>query len=142
MKALALTRQNWWAVGIAAIMVLMTLFAVQPVAAASPGNFDLTVYHGIKGDELGLSRELPVNIWVYKDGYLFAKINDFTYRERINLELPAAEYEILIESVELGIVIDSMKVGPVDITEGANLAIRAQVDPGKIPVLAVRARPN
>lgn len=133
-------RRSWIIIVLAIALVLPLFAGIRSASAAAEGNFDLTVYHGIKGDELGLSRELPVNIWVYRDGYQFAKLSGFEFRERINLELPAGNYKIMIESVELGVVIDSMTLGPVDIPEGANLAIRASLATGQIPVLTVRGR--
>jgi len=133
-------RRSWIILVLAAALVLPLFAGVKSASAAAPGNFDLTVYHYVKGDEIGLSRELPVNIWVYKNGYLFAKLSGFEYKERINLELPAANYKIMVESVELGTVIDSMTLGPVDIEEGSNLAIRAVIGVGKIPILTVRSR--
>lgn len=75
------------------------------------------VYHGIKCDELGLSRDLHVNIWVYGNGSQFAKSSDLIYRERINLDLPALEYQVMIESVEPGKFLPSMNLGTVEIPE-------------------------
>jgi CRISPR/Cas system-associated exonuclease Cas4 (RecB family) len=132
-------RHNWWMVAVAIALVALMAFSVQ-TALASDGTFSVSVYHGIDGRRLGLSQELPVNVWIMKEGVLFAKVNDITYQERFEAQLPAGEYTIMIESVELGAVIDSMTTGPVDFSEGDDLRIRANLGVGKIPILTVRAR--
>ena len=48
--------------------------------------------------------------------------------------------KMMVESVELGAVIDSMSVGPVDISEDSDLRFRATLGRGKTPVLYVRSR--
>lgn len=143
-RTLVAERKNWLMVALAAVMVLAMLLSAQSVLAAGHDTYKVSVYHGINGKSLGLSKDLPVNIWIMKDRgsglALFAKVNDFTFEERFEAELPAGTYQIMVESVELGVVLDSMTVGPVDIPEEADLRIRANLDVGNIPVLNVRAR--
>jgi hypothetical protein len=131
-RTLVVERKNWLMVAVAAVMALAMLLSAQSVLAAGHDT------------SLGLSKDLPVNIWIMKDNgtglALFAKVNDFTFKERFEAELPAGKYQIMVESVELGAVIDSMTVGPVDIPEDADLRIHAKLGAGKNPVLSVRAR--
>jgi len=98
------------------------------------------VVHGINGRSLGLSKELPVNIIVYKDGAVVAHINDFTFKERFSATLPAGEYKIEVFSQELGKIVPSMTLGPVSIPAGADLLIRAQLSADKTPVLVVKSK--
>jgi hypothetical protein len=133
-------RKNWLMASVAVVMVLAMLISAQVALAAGHGTFNASIYHGIDGRRIGLSEELPVNIWIMKDGVLFAKINDVTFRQRIDAELPAGNYEIMVESVELGAVIDSMSVGPVDISEDSDMRFRATLGKGLTPVLYARSR--
>lgn len=133
------TRRNWIFGLLAAVMALALVFAAVPAKAAD-GTWNVSVYHGINGRALGLSKELPVNITVYKDGAVLAYINDFEFKERFNATLPAGEYKIEVFSQELGTIVPSMTLGPVMIGEGADLVIRAKLGAGKTPILMVKAR--
>jgi hypothetical protein len=117
-----------------------TVLKTAPVVISQPTTQRVSVFHGIDGRRLGLSKEFPVNVWIMKGGVLFAKLNDITYQERIEAKLPAGEYTILIESVELGAVIESMTTGPINFSEGDDLRIRANLGVRKIPILTVRSR--
>jgi hypothetical protein len=139
-RTLVVERKSWLMASMAAVMVFAMLLSAQAALAAGHDTFNASIYHGIDGRRLGLSEELPVNIWIMKDGVLLAKINDVTYRQRIDAQLPAGNYEIMVESVELGAVIDSMSVGPVDIAEDSDLRFRATLGRGLTPVLYVRSR--
>ena len=121
-----------------AVMVLGLAFAAIPAKAAND-TFKVTVVHGINGRSLGLSKELPVNVEVWKDGAVLAHIKDFTFKERFAAELPAGTYQIRVYSVELKAYVTSMDLGPVEIPGGANLLIRAKLS-GGTPILAVKAR--
>jgi len=133
------TRRNWIFGILAAVMVFALVFAAAP-AKAQDGTWNVNVVHNINGRSLGLSKDLPVNITVYKDGAPLAYLNDFTFKERFAAALPAGEYTIEVFSTELGTVVPSMTLGPVMIPEGADLLIRAQLSADKTPVLLVRAR--
>lgn len=133
------TRRNWIFALLAAVMLFALTFTVAPVKAAD-GTWNVDVVHGINGRSLGLSKDLPVNITVYKDGSPLAFINDFTFKQRFSAALPAGEYKIEVFSTELGTIVPSMTLGPVMIPEGADLLIRAQLSADKTPVLVVKAR--
>ena len=133
------TRRNWIFGILAAVMVFALVFAAAPAKAAD-GTWNVNVVHNINGRSLGLSKDLPVNITVYKDGAPLAYLNDFTFKERFAAALPAGEYTIEVFSTELGTIVPSMTLGPVMITEGADLLIRAQLSADKTPVLTVKAK--
>ena len=94
-----LLRRSWW---IAAIALALVLALGAQTALASTGTFDVSVYHGINGRSLGLSKDLPVNITIQKDGELLTVIENFTFKSRIHTPLPSGEYLITVESVEAG----------------------------------------
>jgi hypothetical protein len=119
-------------------LVLLFSFSAQ-MALASTGSFDVSVAHNINGRSLGLSKELPVNITIYKDGAELAKINEFRFGDKLSTSLPAGNYKITVEVVGVGIL-DSMQVGPVDIPEGADLFLNARLGAGKTPVVGVTFR--
>jgi hypothetical protein len=132
-------RRNWIFGLLAAIMLFALVFAAAPAKAAD-GTWNARVVHGINGKSLGLSKDLPVNITIYKDGAVFAYIKDFTFKERFAAALPAGEYKIEVYSQELGTIVPSMTVGPVNIPAGADLLLRAQLSAGKTPDLVVKAK--
>jgi hypothetical protein len=132
-------RRNWIFGLLAAIMVFALVFSAAPAKAADD-TWNVNVVHGINGKSLGLSKDLPVNITVYKDGVALAYINNFTFKERFSAALPAGEYKIEVFSQELGTIVPSMTLGPVMIPAGADLLIRAQLSAGKTPVLVVKSK--
>lgn len=131
-----LVQQKWWAAALALVLVLA--FGAQ-TAFASTGMFDVSVYHGINGRSLDLSKELPVDITITKDGNLLTVINDFTFKTRIDTQLPAGEYLIEVSSDEAG-PLPSMTVGPVEIPEGAEVRLHARLGEGKTPVIMVKVK--
>ena len=139
-RTLVVERKNLLMVSVAAVMVFAMLLSAQAALAAGHDTFKVSIYHGINGRSLGLSKELPVNIWIEKDGSPYMMLPDVTFKQRIDAELPAGTYKIMVQSVELNAVIDSMTVGPVPIAEDADLRIQAKLSSGKTPVLSVRAR--
>jgi hypothetical protein len=131
------TRRNLILAVIASVMLFAVAFAAFP-AKAEGNTWDVSVYHGINGRSLGLSKELPVNVTIYKDGAPIAFLNDFTFGERVNATLPAGEYKVEVFSQELGVIVPSMTLGPVEIPAGADLVIRAVLGAGKTPRLMVK----
>jgi hypothetical protein len=119
-------------------LILLFSFSAQ-MAFASAGTFGVTVAHNINGRSLGLDKDLPVNITIYKDGSELAKINDFRFGETLSTPLPAGNYKITVEVVGVGIL-DSMQVGPVDIPAGADVFLNARLSGGKTPVVGVTLR--
>jgi len=133
-----LVQQKWWAAALALVLVLA--FGAQTAfASTGTGMFDVSVYHGINGRSLDLSKELPVDITIYKDGNILTVINDFTFKNRIDTQLPAGEYLIEVSSDEAG-PLPSMTVGPVEIPEGAEVRLHARLGEGKTPVIMVKVK--
>lgn len=123
---------------LALIAVLAGSLAFSPRnAEAASGTFNISVYHNINGNALGLSMELPVTAEVYKDGVLLALL-PLEYQDRITTDLPAGNYKIMVTSEEAG-PLPSMTVGPVDIAAGSVVRAQAQLGAGQTPVLSVRA---
>jgi flagellar hook assembly protein FlgD len=114
-------------------------FAV-PQAKASDGTFNISVYHGINGRSLGLSKELPVEARVYDGNNVLLDTIPLEFKDRFTADLPAGTYKIDVFSLELGTVVDSMTVGPVEIPEGVDVRIQAQLSAGKTPILNVRVK--
>ena len=136
MKAVKGSRMLVLALALMAVLV----FSAQSVLAAD-GTFNVSVYHGINGRSLGLSKELPVDVEIWKDGALLARVNDFTFKTRIDTALPAGTYEIRVFADELGgAQINSMTVGPVEIPEGVNLRLHAKLGEGKTPIIQVKVK--
>ncbi|GAP09942.1 hypothetical protein BECAL_01096 [Bellilinea caldifistulae] len=131
---------------VVSLMVLLALFfgfAVSPVQAQTKGDqcetFFVNVNHGINGTRLGLSRELPVVAYVYKDGDVLAKI-PLVFKDNFQAELPVGEYTIEIFSEELGVFIDSMKVGPVEIPGCVKVTLLARLGEKGEPTIRVLIR--
>jgi hypothetical protein len=117
-------------------MIALSTSLMQQEATADGHEFGISVYHGINGRSLGLSKELPVKAYVYLDGELL-DVLDLEFKDRISTTLPPGEYTITVESVEAG-PLDSMTVGPVDIPAGVNVSLHARLSGGKTPILSVR----
>jgi hypothetical protein len=125
-------------VTVLAIMAASFAF-LAPKALASDGTFNIAVYHGINGNALGLSKELPVLAEVWKDGALLATI-PLEFKDRFAADLPAGTYTIMVYSTELGAYVNSMTVGPAAIPEGVDVRAQAQLGAGKTPILSVRVK--
>jgi hypothetical protein len=124
---------------ILAAVALVLLFSFSAQAALAMGNFDVTVAHNINGRSLGLSKDLPVDITITKDGELLTVISDFRFGDKISTSLPAGEYLITVVSQEAG-PLPSMTVGPVEIPEGVSLFLNARLSGGKTPIVSVTVK--
>lgn len=121
----------------AAILAIVFAFAFSPspVQANGEDTFNLTVRHNINGHSLGADKDLPVDVYVYKEGEFLASFT-FSFRDTLPFELPAGEYYI---EVKLGGDI-IMTLGPVEIPAGANVRIIATLGAGKAPTLRAVVR--
>ena len=130
-------------VSMIAVLALFFGFAISPVQAQTKGDqcetFFVNVSHGINGTRLGLSKELPVIAFVYKDGDLLAKI-PLEFKDTFQAELPVGEYTIEVFSEELGVFIDSMKVGPVEIPGCVKVNLLARLGEKGEPTIRVLVR--
>jgi hypothetical protein len=121
------------------IALLAGAFAfAAPKAKAADGTFNISVYHGINGNALGLSKELPVLASVYKDGQLIATL-PLSFKDRFTADLPAGTYEIMVEAVGVGPV-PSMTVGPVAIPADVEVRLNAQLGAGGTPIIKARVK--
>ena len=128
------------------ILLVATLIALlagafafaAPRAKAADGTFNISVYHGINGNSLGLSKELPVIASVYKDGQLIATL-PLEFKDRFSADLPAGTYTIMVEAVGVGPV-PSMTVGPVAIPADVDVRLNAQLGAGGTPIIKARVK--
>jgi hypothetical protein len=129
------------------IFTVLTLIAVMagavafaaPRALAADGTFNVSVYHGINGKSLGLSKELPVLAYIYRNGDLLATV-PLEFGDRITTNLPSGNYTIKVYSTELGSFVPSMQVGPVELPEGIKVRLQAKLGAGGVPDLVARVK--
>jgi hypothetical protein len=129
------------------IFTALTLIAVlagaiafaAPRALASDGTFNVSVYHGINGKSLGLSKELPVLAYIYRNGAQLAAV-PLEFGDRLTTNLPAGNYTIKVYSTELGSFVPSMQVGPVELPEGIKVRLQAKLGAGGVPDLVARVK--
>jgi hypothetical protein len=119
-------------------LVLLFSFSAQ-MALASNGTFDVEVAHNINGRSLGLSKDLPVDITIVKDGETLTVIPGVRFGDKLSTSLPAGEYLITVVSQEAG-PLPSMTVGPVEIPEGVSLFLNARLSGGKTPIVSVTVK--
>jgi hypothetical protein len=105
---------------------------------ADPTTFNISVYHGINGKALGLSKELPVTAAVYQGDALIAEI-PLEFKDRFATNLPPGTYTIMVTSAEAG-PLPSMTVGPVFIPAGVEVRAQAQLAAGKTPIVNVKIK--
>ncbi len=135
-----MSRFSKFFLAVALIAILGAGFAfAAPRAQASDGTFNVSVFHGINGKSLGLSRDLPVMAYIYRNGELLATV-PLEFRDRVTTNLPAGTYTIKIFSEELGTFVPSMQVGPVALPEGIKVRLNAQLGPGNTPIVVARVK--
>ena len=124
---------------LALVALLVGAFAfITPPAKASDGTFHISVYHGINGKALGLSKELPVIASVYKDGQWLADL-PLEFKDRFSANLPEGTYTIMVTAVGVGPV-PSMTVGPVFLPADADVRLMARLGAGGTPIIAARVK--
>jgi hypothetical protein len=131
------------------MMIVLTLVAVlagalafgATKARAADGTFNISVYHGINGKALGLSKELPVIASVYSGDQLIAEL-PLAFKDRFSADLPAGTYTIMVSAVVGGdlIPVPSMTVGPVAIPADVDVRLNARLAEGGTPILSVRVK--
>lgn len=126
-----LSLKNWTIIGIVAALMFVTAFSAQPAAASS--NFNLDVTHMINGNDLGLDRQLPVDVYV--NGSL--AIPGFTFGEKVETSLSAGWYTITVFLTD-GTPLPSMTVGPVNIPAGVDVSVKARLNSMDTPYLQVK----
>jgi hypothetical protein len=126
-----LSLKNWTIIGIMAALLFVTAFSAQPAAASS--NFNLDVTHMINGNDLGLDRQLPVDVYI--NGSL--AIPNFTFGEKVETSLSAGWYTITVFLTD-GTPLPSMTVGPVNIPAGVDVSVKARLNSMDVPYLQVK----
>jgi len=79
---------------LAALILTLLLGAMSVVAAGEPTTFFITLKHYIKGDEIDLTRNAPLNISVIKDGVAI-KFFRMEYMQRVDANLPEGKYDFV-----------------------------------------------
>jgi len=126
-----LSLKNWTIIGIMAALLFVTAFSA-PTASAS-SDFNIKVTHLINGNDLGLDRDLPVNVYI--NGSL--AIPDFRFGEKVETSLSAGWYTITVFLTD-GTPLPSMTVGPVNIPAGVDIDIKARLSQHDVPYLQVK----
>ena len=126
-----LSLKNWTFIGIMTALLFVTAFSA-PTASAS-SDFNIKVTHLINGNDLGLDRDLPVDVYI--NGSL--AIPDFRFGEMVETSLAAGWYTITVFLTD-GTPLPSMTVGPVNIPAGVDIDIKARLTQYDVPYLQVK----
>jgi hypothetical protein len=123
---------------LATLILTLVLGAVTVFAAEEPTTFFISVYHFVKGDEIGLTREAPVMIAVVKDGVTITYLS-MEYRQRVEADLPGGEYEFIFHDAN---TFDTLfTCGPYEIENGDHVRVQAhEQGPGRTPDCYVRVK--
>ena len=130
-----LSLKNWTFIGIMTALLFVTAFSA-PTASAS-SDFNIKVTHLINGNDLGLDRDLPVDVYI--NGSL--AIPDFRFGEMVETSLAAGWYTITVFLTD-GTPLPSMTVGPVNIPAGVDIDIKARLTQYDVPYLQVKGVPS
>jgi hypothetical protein len=104
-------------------------------AAAAGNTFNLMVEHTINGKDLGLDKDLPVNVFI--NGNL--ALQDFRFGETIATSLPAGTYRVSVALMD-GTPLPSMDLGPINIPAGVDVSIKARLDYLDTPILSASVK--
>lgn len=124
---------RWWILAVL-IGLVVPLAMVVPTASADDGTFNVSVYHGINGRSLGLSKDLPVDVYI--NGQL--AIPGLEFKDRIETSLPAGEYTIMVNLAGTDVTV--MSFGPAEIPAGVDVSIHAKLGANKTPTLKVKVK--
>lgn len=130
MNALSVRRNSLTIALLLALVMALTLGTMGALAAGHEDpNFNISVKHYVKGDEIGLTREAPVNIQVIRNGttiaYLYMK-----YMDRVDATLPDGTYTFNFLDAETGDRLFSC--GPYALEDDVRVQAHEQ-GPGRIP---------
>jgi len=128
----------------ALLVIAMTLslaftslaFTAAPALAAER-TAKITFVHAINGVKINLSRELPVDIQIFRNGKLHHTIMDFKLHQRVTMELPAGTYRFVVINHMTGKIL-ATKTSV--IKGGAAARVRAELNAKKVPVLNVKIK--
>jgi hypothetical protein len=133
MAVLKMSLHRWWILAVVIGLVVPLAMAV-PTASADNHEFDISIYHGINGRSLGLSKDLPVDIYVNGD----LAIPGVEFKDRIETSLPAGEYTFAVNLAGTDTTV--MSFGPAEIPAGADVSVHAKLGAKKAPTLKVKVR--
>jgi hypothetical protein len=125
--------------GLAVALLFGLLVTPQP-ALAVPNDIKVTFVHAIAGPKISLSRGMPVDVRILKNGNLFDTLANLKFRTRIVTELRVNTYTFQVYSREQGKVISSLTLNASDLKPGQRLVIRLTLDASNTPVMAIRKR--
>ena len=125
---------------LALTLVLCGLAVLTPQPVQADGHeFHVSVYHGINGKSLGLSKALPVEATIERNGEVLTTL-PLSFGDRVETMLPAGTYKITVYSVELEAQLDTMTVGPVDLPSGVDVDLHAKLSGNKTPVIKAKVK--
>lgn len=130
MNALSARRNSLSFALLLALDMALTLGTMGVFAAGHEDpNFRISVKHYVKGDEIGLTREAPVNIQVVKDSTTIAYLY-MEYMDRVDATLPDGKYTF--NFLDAGTGDQLFSCGPYDLEENVNVQAHEQ-GAGRIP---------
>ena len=130
MNALSARRNSLSLALLLALVMALTLGTMGVFAAGHEDpNFRISVKHYVKGDEIGLTREAPVNIQVVKDSTTIAYLY-MEYMDRVDATLPDGKYTF--NFLDAGTGDQLFSCGPYNLEDDVNVQAHEQ-GPGRIP---------
>lgn len=130
MNALSARRKSLSVALLLALVMALTLGTIGVLAAEHEDpNFKLSVKHYVKGDEIGLTREAPVNVQVIRNGTTLAFIY-MEYMDRVEATLPDGEYTF--NFLDAGTGDQLFSCGPYDLEDNTNVQAHEQ-GAGRVP---------
>lgn len=130
MNALSARRKSLSVALLLALVMALTLSTIGVLAAEHEDpNFKISVKHYVKGDEIGLTREAPVNIQVIRNGTTLAFLY-MEYMDRVEATLPDGEYTF--NFLDAGTGDQLFSCGPYDLEDNTNVQAHEQ-GAGRVP---------
>ena len=115
-------------------MILSLVFVVAPALAAER-DAKVTFVHAVNGVKIHQTRELPVDIQIFKAGKLHHTLMSFKYHQRFSLELPAGSYKFMVLNHATGKTLASKTAV---IKGGATVRLRFMLDVKEVPFLQLK----
>ncbi len=122
---------------LAVVLAFGLLVTPQPAQAAST-DIKVTFVHAIAGPKIGLSRGMPVDVRILKNGNRFDTLVNLKYKTRIATELRVNTYTFEVYSREQAKVISSLTFNAAQLTPGDKLVIRLMLDASNTLVMVIK----
>ena len=133
MNMAKMSMNRYWIIAVLLGLVMALGIVVAP-ASAQNDEFDISIYHGINGRSLGLTKDLPVDVYV--NGGL--AIPGLEFKDKVETQLEAGEYTFVVKLAGTNTTV--MSFGPADIPAGADVNVHAKLGAEKTPTLKVRVK--